>query len=465
MKSNFKSISALVILVVLWANLQAQEKNVYGNWSGKITIPTGEVEMIFKITQTDGKYEAKLDVPKQGATDLPVGDVAFHDDSLKIEVPAILGSYAGQMVSPDSITGKWKQSGMSFDVNLRRISKVSKPKRPQQPIPPFPYLVEEVKYTNPKSGFKLAGTLTLPKEKTACPAVVMITGSGAEDRDETVFGHKPFAVIADYLTRNGIAVLRVDDRGVGGSEGDVNSSTTEDFAGDVIAGVEFLKQRKEIDPKKIGLIGHSEGGLIAPIAAVESSDVAFIVMMAGPGVTGEQIILEQAALISKANGLPEYAIEQGRITNQKIFDVVKSEPDSTKTVEKLRRILAQGMYDGMNDDMKKMIDAKIQGVNTTWFRYFLTYDPKPTLGKVKCPVLAINGTKDLQVPVSNLEAIIEAVNSGGNMQVDTLSFRNHNHLFQRCETGSVAEYSQIEETIDPAVLKIIKDWIIKVTSE
>ncbi|WP_167612910.1 alpha/beta hydrolase family protein [Maribellus sediminis] len=464
MQGRFHLLFALSLTLLFSGYASAQEPDMSGNWSGKITIPGGTLEMIFKISLTNGAYEAKLDVPKQGAANLSVGDVVVTGDSLKIAVPAILGNYAGKIISKDSVSGKWSQSGMSFDVNLNKTDKVAEVKRPQHPVPPFPYLSEEVEFTNPHSGLKLAGTLTLPKNAKGCPAVVMITGSGAEDRDETVFGHKPFAVIADYLTRNGIAVLRCDDRGVGGSEGDVNSSTSLDFAGDVLAEVEFLKKQKAIDPKKIGLIGQSEGGLIAPIAAVESDDVAFIVMMAGPGVTGEQIILEQAALISKANGLPEYAIEQGRLTNQKIFDIVKSEPDSAKTVEKLRQILAQGMYDGMNDDMKKMIDAKIQGVNSPWFRYFLTYDPKPTLTKVKCPVLAINGTKDLQVPVSNLENIIEAINSGGNMQVDTISFNNHNHLFQRCETGAVAEYSQIEETINPEVLKTMKDWILKTTS-
>ncbi|WP_340114541.1 alpha/beta hydrolase family protein [Maribellus mangrovi] len=464
MTRKFQLLFPLILFFLVSGYTFAQESDISGNWSGNISIPGGELEMIFKISKAEGKYEAKMDVPKQGATNLPVGEVLFTGDSLKIAVPAILGNYAGKLISADSISGKWKQSGMSFDVNLSRTEEIIELKRPQLPVPPFPYLAEEVEYTNPKSGLKIAGTLTLPKDEKNCPSVLLITGSGAEDRDETVFGHKPFAVIADYLTRHGIAVLRVDDRGVGGSEGDVNSSTSQDFAGDVLAGVEFLKTRKEIDPKKIGLIGHSEGGLIAPIAAVESDDVAFIIMMAGPGVTGEQIVLEQSALVSKAAGLPEYAIEQGRLTNQKIFDIVKSEPDSATIVDELRQILAQGMYDGMNDDMKKMIDAKIQGVNSPWFRYFLTYDPQPTLTKVKCPVLAINGTKDLQVPVSNLKNIIEAVNSGGNMQVDTISFKNHNHLFQQCETGAISEYSQIEETIDPEVLKTMKDWILKTTT-
>ena len=465
MQRKSQLLITLILTLLISEFTFAQKHDFPGNWTGKIKLPTGELEMIFKITLSDGKYEAKLDVPKQGASDLPVGDVLVVNDSVKIAVPAILGDYYGQFVTPDSITGKWKQSGMTFDVNLKRTGEIAPLVRPQHPVPPFPYLSEEVEYINPKSGLKLAGTLTLPENKKACPAVVMITGSGAEDRDETVFGHKPFAVIADYLTRNGIAVLRADDRGVGGSEGNAGNSTSQDFAGDALAGVEFLKNRKEIDPKKIGLIGHSEGGLIAPIAAVESKNVAFIILMAGPGTVGEQILYEQAALISKAAGLPEYSIEQNKLTQQKIFDVVKNEPDSAKTVNKLRASLSQGMYEGMNERIKKAIDAEISKVNNPWFRYFLTYDPKPTLKKVKCPVLALNGEKDIQVPVSNLKEIYEAVTAGGNNRVDTVRFENHNHLFQQCETGQVSEYAQIEQTIDPAVLKTMSDWILKTVAK
>ncbi|WP_319479242.1 alpha/beta fold hydrolase [uncultured Draconibacterium sp.] len=466
MKRYTIGLTTMLLLGFLFSGMaNAQEQDLTGNWSGKITLPTGELEMIFKITHNDGKYEAKMDVPKQGATNVPVGDVLVIGDSVSIAVPVIMGNYSGNFSTPDSVTGKWKQNGMSFDVNLVRIGEVAPLQRPQTPEPPFPYLSEQVEYINPESGLKLAGTITIPKDAKACPAVVMIKGSGAQDRDETIFGHKPFAVIADYLTRNGIAVLRVDDRGIGGSEGSVSSSTSLDFVSDVVAGVEFLKDRKEINPKKIGLIGHSEGGLIAPIAATKSQDVAFIVMMAGPGTVGEQILYEQAALIAKAAGLPDLSIKQQKLTQQKIFDVLKSEPDTAKAKEKLRETLSQGMYAGMNDSMKKAIDAEISNVNSTWFRFFLTYDPKPTLAKVKCPALALNGAKDLQVPVSNLAAIIKAVNSGANMNVDTVRFANHNHLFQNCETGSTAEYSQIKETIDPEVLKTMKDWIVKQTKK
>lgn len=464
MKRLLCPFSFLIVLIFSIGKIQAQNADISGNWSGKLELPTVKLEVIFKITETGGEYELKMDVPLQGAANIE-GKITTGKDSIKMEIPRILGVYTGKFVSADSIEGKWQQSGLTLDLNLKKTTVVTELKRPQTPVPPYPYLLEEVEYTNPKSGLKLAGTLTLPKDAKSCPAVVMITGSGAQNRDETIFGHKPFAVIADYLTRQGIAVLRVDDRGVGGSEGNISSSTSQDFATDVLAGIDFLKNRKEINSKQIGLIGHSEGGLIAPIVAAGSKDVAFIVLLAGPGETGEQILYEQNDLSLKAAGMPDYAIQQNKMVQKLMFDVLKNESDPNKAAEQLRAKLTQGMYDGMTDDNKKLVDAKIAGVNSPWFRYFLTYDPKPTLARVKCPVLALNGDKDVQVPVSNLKEIYLAVTSGGNMQVDTLSFENHNHLFQHCTSGAVAEYAQIEETIDPVVLKSISDWILKTTSK
>ncbi|MFV0593190.1 MAG: alpha/beta hydrolase [Draconibacterium sp.] len=450
----------LIIFLFFAGTIQAQDPDVSGNWSGKLNLPTVKLEVIFKITETGGKYEVKMDVPLQGASNIE-GKITANTDSIKMEIPGILGIYTGKIVSSDSIAGKWQQSGMTFDLNLKKTETITELKRPQTPLPPYPYLSEEVEYTNPESGLKLAGTLTLPGAGKSYPAVVLITRSGAQDRDETIFGHKPFAVIADYLTKSGIAVLRVDDRGVGGSEGNITEATSQDFATDVLAGFDFLKNRKEINSKKIGLIGHSEGGLIAPIVAANTKDVAFIVLLAGPGETGEQILYEQNDLALKAAGVPEYSIQQNKMVQKLMFDVLKNESDPDKAAEQLRTKLSQGMYNSMSEENKKLIDARIAGVNSDWFRYFLTYDPQPTLAKVKCPVLALNGSKDVQVPVSNLKKIYGAVTSGGNMQVDTLSFEGHNHLFQRCTNGAVAEYAQIEQTIDPEVLKVMTNWILK----
>ncbi len=462
MKQYFRFLLLSIALLLMVSGISGQQKNIYGYWVGKVDLPTAKFTTIFEIRKSVGNIDSVfLSIPEQGATDLPGALLGINEDSLIIFHGQLNRTFYGEFLNDSTIQGDWMKNKIGIPITLKKAAKKPELLRPQTPVPPFPYLVEEVEYTNPQSGLKLAGTLTIPEGSKDCPAVVLISGSGAQDRDETIFEHKPFAVIADYFARNGIATLRVDDRGVGGSEGNIAQSTSEDFAGDALAGVEFLKSKKEIDPQKIGLIGHSEGGLIAPIAAVESNDVAFIIMMAGPGMVGEQILYEQNDLALEAAGMPEYAIQQNRLVQKNIFDVVKNEPDSAEAVEQLRIKLSQGMYAGMNEQMQKAIDDKIAGVTSPWFRYFLTYDPKPTLAKVKCPVLAINGSKDVQVPVSNLKAIYDAVQSGGNSLVDTLSFKNHNHLFQQCESGAVGEYSQIEETIDPVVLETMKDWILK----
>ncbi len=443
------------------SSVSQNNKKAVGNWSGFIELPTAKLEMIFKISEDEaGKLASKLDVPAQGARDLAVADTRISNDSLFLNVAMILGKFEGKLTSDSTIEGTWKQSGMSFPLTLKKTEVITELNRPQTPVPPFHYLSEDVEYMNPVSGLKLAGTLTLPENAKNCPAVILISGSGSQDRDETIFEHKPFAVIADYLTRNGIAVLRADDRGVGGSEGNIRDATSEDFAGDVIAGLEFLKTREEIDHSKMGLIGHSEGGLIAPLVAVKSKDVAFFIMLAGPGIVGEQILYEQSGLINRASGITEEQISQNQSLQKAIFDIILNEKDSSRQVERLQQTYTNGMYDTMNDDQKKAIDARVKAVNTPWFRFFLTYDPYPTLTKVKCPVLALNGEKDLQVPPKeNLTAIKKALTEGGNKNFETIELPGLNHLFQHCETGLVAEYAQIEETFSPEVLEIIHNWI------
>jgi uncharacterized protein len=270
------------------------------------------------------------------------------------------------------------------------------------------------------------------------------------------------------LTRRGIAVLRVDDRGVGGSTGTTSESTTEDFVGDVLEGVKFLMHRPEVDPRQIGLIGHSEGGLIAPLAAVRSKDVSFIVLMAGTGVPGDEIVYRQGELIARVTGESDATIATNRKTQEQTFAVVKAEPDPTKAEARLREILTEALdasdvkEDTDREALKGKIDAQVKMVISPWFRFFLSYDPRPTLGKVSCPVLALNGEKDLQVdPRQNLPEIEKALEAGGNPKCTFKEFPDLNHLFQTCQTGSPAEYGKIDETIAPIVLDTIADWIIE----
>jgi len=311
-----------------------------------------------------------------------------------------------------------------------------------------------VAYDNPQApGVRLAGTLTKPKGAGPFPAVLLITGSGAQNRDEELMGHKPFLVLADYLTRRGIAVLRVDDRGTAESTGNFKTATTQDFATDTMAGVRYLLGRPEIDKKRIGLIGHSEGGVIAPMVAVKMPEVAFIVMLAGSGVSGAQVIEDQVYQGNLLAGISPEAAAQNREFEHKILNIVMSDADPEKKI----LALAEG-NPALQDNLKRQIPA----MRSPWYLYFLAYDPRPTLEKVKCPVLALNGSKDSQVsPELNLPAIEAALKKGGNRDATVQLVPGVNHLFQNAKTGAVSEYREIEETMSPKVLETIAAWIAR----
>jgi len=466
-------IMASSVSIIGFAQQQdISEISIEGIWEGKLKVPGTELRIVFKISKNpDGTLTATLDSPDQGATDIPVEEVIFEDNILRLNVKAVRGIYEGK-VNKDFmiIEGQWKQSGQTLPLTLKRVDKAVEILRPQVPKKPYPYIEEEVIYENKDAGISLAGTLTFPFEKGHFPAVLLITGSGPQDRNETIYNHRPFLVLADYLTRQGIAVLRVDDRGVGKSTGDFSQATSEDFASDVLAGIEYLKTRKEINPEQIGLIGHSEGGIIAPMVAVKLPDVAFIILMAGTGLTGEEILYLQGALIYRAMGVSEEDIIKNRQFNEKIFSVIKEEKDKKNAEERLRQMFMED-WEKMSDEKKEQIGdpevflkAQLQSLLSPWLKFFLIYDPKPTLSKVKCPVLAINGEKDLQVPPKeNLSAIEEALKVGGNQNYTIKELPNLNHLFQTAQTGLPAEYVKIEETISPVALKIVGDWILEQT--
>ncbi len=337
---------------------------------------------------------------------------------------------------------------------------------PQTPKPPFPYDVEDVTYTNAKDGNTIAGTLNTPRGDKPYPVVIMITGSGAQDRDETIFGHKPFAVIADHLARNGIATLRTDDRGVGGSTGNIARSTSFDFAGDVLAGVEFLKSKPDINMSCIGLIGHSEGGLIAPMVAAESDDIAFIILLAGPGLPGIDILGAQLELILLTAGVKKEIVAQQLIAQQELHrGVIDGADDETLKGSALKLIRLQiGLPVESDKPLSKyetQTTARVLAqVKSPWMKAFIEYDPRPTLHKVKCPVLALNGELDLQVPYeANLDAIKTALIKADNADITTQSLPKLNHLFQTAKTGMIGEYATIEETFAPHVLDILSNWI------
>lgn len=461
----------LTIALTLVVTARVHTHNIEGNWLGTLEAGGAKLRIVLKIQKAENGYTAKFDSLDQGANDLPIDSIVLDGNKLTFSAAKFDMNYEGTLnETGDEITGTFKQGTNSFPLVFKRITEAPKLNRPQDPKEPYPYDEEEVSYRNEKDNIRIAGTLTVPRGGGPYPAVLLITGSGSQDRNETIAGHRPFLVLADHLTRNGIAVLRVDDRGIGGTDMGSPSATSENFADDVLAGVSFLKQRKEIDPKMIGLIGHSEGGMIAPMAAARSKEVSFIVLLAGPGQRGEDIIYTQTELIQKAQGTHVDTIRHTLSLAKRINAIVKTEMDAKLIEQRINEEIAA--YDRTLGDLQKKllepaagaVKASMPMYKTPWYRYFITYDPQPVLKNVKVPVLALNGELDLQVAVKeNLELIGAGLKAGGNEDVTLKAFPKLNHLFQTTQTGLPSEYAQIEETMSPEVLKTVSDWILRRT--
>ena len=466
------ALAALAGIVVSAADEPAKpaDKGPAGFWQGVLKVGAVELRVVLSVTaKPDGGLIAALDSPDQGVKGIPVDEITFTDKAAKAELKKINASFVGKMSDDGKeIAGTWTQGGADLPLTFERLDKAPDYARPQDPKKPYPYAEEEVTFENKPAGMKFAGALTLPKGKGPFPAAVLIAGSGKHDRDESLMGHRPFLVLADHLTRNGVAVLRCDDRGVGASTGDKFAVTDEDLADDALAAVAFLKGRPEIDPKKIGLIGHSEGGIIAPIAAAKSDGVAFVVLLAGPGLLGEAILYRQGELIARAEKADDKTVARQREMQEKMFAILKKEKDDKAVREQLAALLRDETAK-LSDEEKKeaekrkgAAEAQANLVLTPWFRFFLAYDPAPTLRRVKCPVLALNGERDLQVPAkADLEAVEKALKDGGNKDVTVKEMPKLNHLFQTCETGAPSEYAKIDETFAPAALGEISGWIGK----
>lgn len=433
-----------------------------GLWQGTIRASGQEIRLVFHIERSDPSrpeqgLKATVDSPDQGVNGIPVESVTVSDTRITLKVTATQGSYSGTL-SEGVIVGHWDQAGSSFSVDLSRIEKVEKIRRPQDPEPPFPYRAEEVSFSS-GGNVTLAGTLTVPDGPGPFPAAVLVTGSGPQNRDEEIFNHRPFLVLADHLSRRGVAVLRYDDRGVGGSTGDGQTATQRDLAGDTAAAVQFLESRPEIMPGRIGVIGHSEGAMIAPLVAEANPDLAYLVLLAGPGCSGYDILLQQTAALLRAGGAPEAQIRNAQDINRSLYDVVRSEPDNTRAADRLRTMTRSL---GVPEDQ---IEIQIAAMLTPWYRSFLRFDPANALRATKCPVLALTGSLDRQVPPDeNLAAIADAVRSGGNDRVETHRLEGLNHLFQHAATGLPEEYARIDETFAPEALDRIAGWVRSVTA-
>lgn len=447
----------LALVLTLASPIAAQTAPIEGSWEGALQLPTAKLRLRIHLRAAPGGgWSATADSPDQGAFGLPVSSVTFAGGTLKWEMSQLRASFEGKLNETGSeIAGTFTQ-GLAMPLTFRRLDAAAAagPKRPQEPKPPYPYAAQEVTFPSKAPGVVLAGTLTIPPGDGPHPAVILITGSGAQDRDESLMGHKPFRVLADHLSRRGIAVLRYDDRGTAQSTGDHAAATSADFALDAEGALDFLRARPGIDPRKTGFAGHSEGGVIAPMIAARRGDVAFLVLLAGTAVPGAEVVLEQGQALARAAGATEGQIKKARETQLQFNQAVKETPDAAELEKRLRQLLA-GVPNA---------EAQIRRILSPWFRYFFAYDPAPTLAKVKCPVLALNGEKDLQVLADqNLPPLKAALERAGNKDVTILRLPGLNHLFQAATTGSAAEYAQIEETMNPAVLDAVASWIRKRT--
>ena len=457
----------IVIVLVLGISASYAEDRVAGHWEGHIEIPGQPIAVKVNFAIDESDWRGTIDIPAQGAKGLPLSEIHVAEEGEGMRVKFSIRGVPGNPTFDGTlqggvINGTFSQGGVTFGFRLSREI-VSDPVRPQEPKPPFPYQIEEVAFQN--GDINLAGTLTVPQGDGPFPAVLLISGSGLQDRDETVFGHKPFWVLADHLSRAGIAVLRVDDPGIGKSTPHPEPPTTADFATDVEAGVTFLKRDDRIGT--VGLIGHSEGGIIAAIVASRRDDIGFVVLMAGPGVPGAELLLKQNERIFDGMGIVGERKETLLTLLDRLFTTLTSDMTEDEMRQQVDEIVRKqfeinGIPPAQQDETQ--VQAAVEQVLNPWMRYFLAFDPRPALEATRVPVLALNGELDVQVDAEqNLTAIDAALEKGGNHNVTLHRLPKHNHLFQRAKTGLINEYAVIEETISPEVLDLIRDWIVPVT--
>ena len=444
-----------------------------GTWNGTLNV-AGELHLVLHVTQMpDGSYSGTLDSPDQKVSGIKCDKVEAITDTSGNKLIFIINnlkvSYNGTLLNDSTLSGTFTQGAkLPLDLHRSDIPYVAKVKnRPQTPKPPFPYKSEEVVYT--ANGLQYGGTITIPAGNGSFPAVLLITGSGAQDRDETVFSHKPFAVLADALTRDGFIVLRVDDRGIGSSTGNFSASTTADFVTDVNASLNYLKSRHEVNNKKIGLLGHSEGAMIAPMVASGRKDINFIVLLAAPGVKIVDLMAEQNAAVIRSMGVDSAMAENYKPVYSQLVNTIANAPDTATAMRNALQVInnSQPKMDSATlfklgiYDKEFYLKQLVTRCSTPWFKYFIQFDPQPYLTKLKkVKVLALNGSKDIQVvPRQNLPAIRSALVAGSTKTFEVKEMPGLNHLFQTCTKCTIAEYEQLEETISPSALQTITGWL------
>lgn len=461
--------SLLVICLLFSYVINAQTNTIEGSWQGQLLIQGQPLTIVLHLTkENDNTYKGTFDSPDQKAFGIPFTEVTFVNPNLKCDISKMQLIVSGILKSNDSLQLTWQQGPATFPLAMGRLkSKDRSITRPQEPKGSLPYQVKEVSFENKVDKIKLKGTLTIPNGSGPFPAVVLVSGSGPQNRNSAVFDHQPFLVLSDYLTRHGIAVLRYDDRGTGESEGVFMVATSIDLANDANAAFNFLYNQKGIDKKKVGIAGHSEGGMIAPMVAVQNKKVGFNVLIAGPALPIDSLMYEQIRLTMEATNTPEMTIKNQLIFNHQLFNYLKAMPTYEKTEAGLDSFLREVVIAQMGKDTTGLFAAvqsqsdQLHPMVTPWFHYFINYQPKNNLSHLKIPVLGIYGEKDLQVRALSNAAVLKTILEKSklrNFKVHT--FPQLNHLMQTANTGSIEEYHEINETFNEAVMQMITEWIL-----
>ena len=448
----------------------AAQQQLIGSWLGILDAGTVKLRVVYRFKIVDGVLRCSMDSPDQGVRNVNVSDISQKADSIWLSSGPL--EFSGRRVNDSTIEGVLQQ-GRAFPMVLRRTEQLEW-KRPQTPKAPFPYSSERVVYTNKDRSITLGGTITSPKDSLRHPAVLLITGSGQQNRDEEMMGHKPFAVIADYLTRRGYVVLRVDDRGIGNSTGDASKATSADFALDAGTSLDYLRKRREVNPSKVGVLGHSEGGMIATMLATSRKDLAFVISMAGPGISNRQLLIEQNdALLAKqgmaADARKAYLDLYGNIMTVGAQNIPAEELTAAidKVVADWRAktpspVVLQTTGISSDSTQRAFSSAFSNQLSLPWFRYFIAYDPAPLIAKMSGKALIINGAEDLQVVSGkNIEGWRSALKKSAVKSPKIVELPGINHLFQQCKRCDIAEYGELEQTIAPEVLTLIGDWLVK----
>lgn len=459
----------IITICLFFLTLTVLSQNITGIWNGAIEVDKDKkFNFIFNIQKNEKTYQTTIDIPSQRVNGIKAINTSVKGDSLIIDLSNVGMKYSGQLNADHTlINGKMVEGLNSFTLNLSRnsVSETPQTNRPQEPLKPYPYIEEIVSFVNKNANITLVGTFTRPKWEKKHPVAILISGSGPQDRDETISQHKPFLVLADYLTKNGIAVLRYDDRGFGESTGNHANATTYDFALDAISAIDYLKTRNDVDANKIGLIGHSEGGIIAPLVANKTDDVAFIVSLAGTGISGTELSVIQSKTMRPFPVPDEIAYEKAI---REAIEIAKQDKEVSEIKPELNKhyhtTIAPILKNlGVPETKVNEIVAGLVDMRTTkWVRYFYDYNPADEYKKVSCPVLSLNGSLDTQVEAKiNQDGLRHALTVGMSQDFKIIKLEGLNHLFQTAKTGKMDEYSEIEETFSPNALKIISDWILE----